>query len=134
MLKVVLQFFFISIIFPTEIKLSSKHFIRFCHVNIDQKKLTKISKINYGIGKLYRIGRSASPCTYVHIQGEAFLLVEKPPLVYVPNMYKGRQGEAGEVREGNSTYPFCSILLCQRSISSYLKADIWKKAVIFKNK
>ena len=42
---------------------------------------------------------------YIPIQGEAFLLVEKPPLVYVPNMYKGRQGEVGEARGGNSTYP-----------------------------
>ena len=42
---------------------------------------------------------------YIPIQGEAFLLVEKPPLVYVPNMYKGRQGEAGKARGGNSTYP-----------------------------
>ena len=45
---------------------------------------------------------------YIPIQGEAFLLVEKPPLVYVPNMYKGRQGEAGKARGGNSTYPIPS--------------------------
>ena len=46
----------------------------------------------------------------MYIQGVAILLVEKPPLVYVPNMYKGWQGVVGEARGGNYTDPFEAVI------------------------
>ena len=42
----------------------------------------------------------------INIQGEAFQVVEKPPLAYMLYIYKGRQGEVREAKGGFSTNPF----------------------------